>query len=262
MQEFVPPNFKFVSKLLPPYSKGLGAWREVFFLRRSGFLLISLGSFSCGQDIEAQGAASKEDIGSAFVATEVKVQMEAGEESFTAEWEYTNSSEFPMVVQHIDSSCGCLAAKTSDDQQVKRGESGKITAEFRPGNHRGVLRKSMHVLFVGYAKPVELVVEAHVPSPVELSSQELTWSEEDQVKPQIIEVTTGTDQDFDITNILGVPDRLFTVEKETVREKRHYRLRITPTGEVATGIQTLQVRTDCRDPRDQVIAVFLRSPHS
>ena len=257
--------FHFVSASCPALkwfiSLFVGARLLCVFSQLSfSFAFLFFVPLSFAQEACTQALAAKKDIRCAFAATEVKIQVEPGKESFIAQWEYTNFNEIPMVVQHIDSSCGCLASQMTGYKQVKQGETGKITAEFRPGNHRGVLRKSMHVIFVGYAKPVELVVEASIPSPVELSTQELIWSEEDKAKTQVIEVITGTNQDFDITGLLGVPERLFTIGKETVIEKRHYRLLITPTGVAAAGIQTLQVRTDSRDPRDQFIAVFLRLP--
>ncbi len=238
-------------------SMGERNWRDAKALTPSFSVLFLALSLSASAE-EGEKKASK-DIRSVFASTEVKIQVEPGKDSFTAEWSYTNPHELPLMVEHVDSSCGCLAAEATEYKPVAKGSTGKITAQFRPENHRGTLRKSIHVRFVGYDKPVELVMEARIPSPVELSTQELIWTEEDGTKPQVIEVTSGTNQDFNITDLLGVSDDLFTIKQETVTEKRHYRLHITPTGEPAPSIQTLQVRTDCRDPRDRVIAVFLRS---
>jgi hypothetical protein len=102
------------------------------------------------------------------------------------------------------------------------------------------------------------VAEAHIPSPVELSSQELTWMANKAAETEIIEVTTGTDQKFEITGLLGVSEYLYEIRKEVVTEGSHYRIHIKPTDKVGLGIQTLQVRTNSPDPRDQVLAVFLR----
>lgn len=211
---------------------------------------------------EAAATTSADKIKAVFEATEVKIKVEPGQKSFVAEWKYTNPWEFPLAVSEIDSSCGCLAAPALDYKSISQGESSSITAKFTPGNHRGVLRKSLHVRFVGHEKPVELVVEAHIPSPVELSSQMLTWMPKSADLTKTIEVTTGTDQDFQITGLLGVADRLYIIKQETVTANRHYRLHVTPTEVEVTGIQTLQVRTNAHDPRDQVLAVFLRSPKS
>ena len=221
------------------------------------WLVLSAPSF-----LMAESQEEGWDIRSAFSSTELRIQVEPGKKSFTAEWEYTNPHDLPLVVQGVDSSCGCLAAKATDYKQVAKGESGKITADFSPGNHRGTLRKSIHVRFVGYAKPVELVMEAKIPSPVELSTQELAWTSENLDEKQVVEVTSGTAQDFQITGLRGVSESLFTIRKEIVSANRHYRLHVTPTGKPSPGIQTLQVTTNSPDPRDRVTAVFLRTPQS
>ena len=70
--------------------------------------------------------------------------------------------------------------------------------------------------------------------------------------------TTGTGTDFKITELNGLPDGLFTIKQETVKEKRHYRLTITPTAKAKPGVQHLQIQTDAPDPNDQVVEVYLR----
>ena len=74
----------------------------------------------------------------------------------------------------------------------------------------------------------------------------------------MIDVTTGTGQKFAITGLLGVSEKLYTIRKEVVAAGSHYRVHITPLEKPSSGIQTLQIRTNSRDPRDQVLAVFLR----
>ena len=61
--------------------------------------------------------------------------------------------------------------------------------------------------------------------------------------------------------MLGLPENQFLVASETVEEKKHYRLQITPTSE-ASGQHCLQVRTDSPDPRDATQALFLRVDRS
>ncbi len=204
-------------------------------------------------------------IAQAFESTVIHFDAKPGNEPQTVEWAYTNHWELPLIIEKIDSSCGCLGPKTEaatveNFKPLVTGKSGSIQATFTPGSYRGIVRKSIHVKFAGYDQIVELVAEAHIPSPIELSTQELAWNSDHKDQTQTIEVTTGTGQDFQITGLLGVAERLYTIKQETMEENRHYRLHITPTEVEAPGIQTLQVRTNARDPRDQVLAVFLRSP--
>lgn len=140
-------------------------------------LVVSV-SITAGAEQAAQNEALTAKA--AFVSTEIKIDIKPGQPSFLAEWNYTNASAlafgFPMLIQSIGSSCGCLTAKAASDKPVKTGETGAIRATFSPGNHRGLLRKSLHVRFYGHTDAVELIVEAHIPSPVELSTQELSWT--------------------------------------------------------------------------------------
>jgi hypothetical protein len=217
-------------------------------------LFAALGLFSMG----ASASETAKPIASAFDSTVTKVAVKPGESTITAEWSYRNHWDFPLAVEKFDTSCGCLSGKT-DQPALSPGQTGKFHAIFSPGLYRGLLRKSLHVRFVGHEKPVELVVEAMIPSHVELSSQELVWKASDNPEAKSIEIKSGTGQPFSITGLLGVPEHQFqfTILSETVEEKKHYRLSITPNSEAA-GQHCLQVRTDSSDPRDSVQAVFLR----
>lgn len=211
-----------------------------------------LSTFSCVNAEQPTMPA----ISSAFESTVVKIPVKPGEESITAEWTYTNHWDFPLAVERFDTSCGCLSGK-ADQPILAPGQTGKLTAAFSPGQHRGLLRKSLHVRFVNHEKPVELVVEATIPSHVELSTQEVVWKSSKQPEVKTIEIKSGTGKPFTITSLPGLPENQFTLTTETLTPGTHYRLSITPTA-TAGGQHCLQVRTDSPDPRDAVKAVFLR----
>jgi hypothetical protein len=204
-------------------------------------------------------ADSARPVSTAFSSTLAKVAVQPGQESITAAWSYTNHWDFPLAVERFDSSCGCLAG-SAPPPALAPGQSGALTATFTPGQHRGTLRKSLHVRFVGHDAPVELVLEARIPSSVELSAQEFHWESAASADARTLDVSSGTGRDFSITALLGLPERFFTIRQETVTQGTRYRLHITPTGAAAPGIHTLQVRTDSADPRDRAFAVFLCIP--
>jgi hypothetical protein len=221
-------------------------------IRLFGALFTILGLLSTG----ASASGTAKPIASAFDSTVVKFSVKPGESTITAEWSYRNHWDFPLAVEKFDTSCGCLSGK-ADQPALSPGQAGKLRAAFSPGQYRGLLRKSLHVRFIGHEKPVELVVEATIPSHVELSSQELIWKVSEKPETKSIEIKSGTGKPFSITGLLGVPENQFAIVSETVEEKTHYRLSITPKSEAA-GQHCLQVRTDSPDPRDSVQAVFLR----
>jgi hypothetical protein len=222
----------------------------------SGTFVGMVLALSCMGSMAAPGTARS--IQSAFETNVHKTNVKPGTSSITVEWNYTNPYDFPLVVERIEESCGCLRGK-KDQEEVKPGATGQIHAEFNPGTFRGTLRKSLHVRFVGHDKPVELVLEAVIPSSVQLSSYEINWPVGEKPVARIIEVTAGTDAPFNITGLVGVAENQFVIQQQTVTKGRHYRLTITPATGAGSDIQCLQVRTDSPDPRDRVLAVFLRA---
>lgn len=223
---------------------------------------ISLGAgilalFSC-----CATAEESPSITSAFAATTVQITAMPDALKVPVEWSFTNRGDIPLAIEKFIESCGCLSGNMTpqNGSPIDPGKSGIVRASFTPGQHRGLLRKSLHVRFVGHEKPVELVVEATIPSPLELSEREITWSTEAPATPRTIDVTTGTGTDFTITGLTGVTESQFHLTRETLTEKRHHRITITPAEGVTPGVHTLLIRTDSPDPRDRVTAVFLRIP--
>jgi hypothetical protein len=197
----------------------------------------------------------KHEISSAFDSQTTKLTVKPGEVTLPAEWKYTNHWDFPLVVERFDTSCGCLSGKL-DQSPVAPGKSATLRASFDLGNNRGLVRKSLHVRFVGHATPVELVAEATIPSHVELSQQELIWKVGEKLDAKTVEVTSGTGAAFAIIDLLGVLENQFTITRETISEGASYRLTLVPTAS-AKGQHCLQIQTDSPDPRDRVRVLFL-----
>ena len=174
-------------------------------------------------------------------------------------WTYVNRWDFPLVIERFEESCTCLRGST-DVQAVEPGKSGVIRAAFSAGPHRGLVRKSLHVRFVGHDKPVELVAEARIPCSVTLSAHDLVWLADASAAELTVDLTAGTDADFRITALRGLVPAEFAVRAETLVEGRHYRLFVSPgPAAPASATRCLQIRTDSPDPRDRVLAVFLRT---
>lgn len=222
-------------------------WRNVAFL-------LYLAPLFCVSSLAKSEPKSEAPIASAFAATIQKIPYSANTLVYTTQWTITNHWSFPLQVERFETSCGCLVGKI-EDAPIAPGASGVLFTTMTPGNHRGLLRKSIHVRFVGHAQAVELVVEALIPNGVEVSERELHWREGEK-KTQSIDITSGTGAPFSITGLLGVPETLFTIKQETVIPQKHYRISITPLEFRNGHVQCLQIRTDSADPRDQVVPVF------
>jgi len=179
--------------------------------------------------------------------------------SAEAVWTYINRWDFPLVVERFEESCTCLRGKAAG-KPVEPGKSGVIRAAFNAGPHRGLVRKSLHVRFVGHDKSIELVAEARIPSSVTLSAHDLVWPAGDSTAELSVDLTAGTDADFRITALRGLAPAEFAVRAETLIEGRQYRLFVSPGPSApASATRCLQIRTDSPDPRDRVLAVFLRT---
>jgi hypothetical protein len=149
-------------------------------------------SFDCIAEEPVQVAPKP--IASAFASTTIQLKVPPHAATILAEWTYTNRWDFPLYIERIDHSCSCLNSieDTKEATSIAPGETGRIRANFVPGSYRGLLRKSIHVHFVGHSGSVELVAEAQIPKAVELSQHELRWNADDQ-KTTTIDVTTGND---------------------------------------------------------------------
>ncbi len=194
--------------------------------------------------------------GVVFESTVVRLTVQPDAVDEPLQWKCRNASDIPLVVERYEQGCGCLAGAV-EEVEIAPGETGAIRAKFTPGPYRGLVRKSLHVRFVGIEHPVELVAEVTIPSTVELSIRDLVWEAGDR-SPKVIEIEAGTKADFQITGLVGVDEKHFKLEQEVVTEGCHYRLTMTPRAAVPPGHHVLQVRTDSPDRRDQVLAIFLK----
>lgn len=226
-------------------------------LRRTATLLVFLSA--AGALRAESGGGEAPSPASAFESTVVEFEAMPEARSIPVEWTYVNRWDFPLAVERVEESCGCLSgpAGNSETEPVAPGESGVIRATFTPGPYRGTVRKSLRVRFAGHADAVELVGVATIPSTVELSTQQLEWTTDGDAAARAVEVTAGTGADFRITGLTGVAANRYRVERETIVEGRHYRITVTPAGDPGETTETLLVRTDSPDPRDRVQAVFL-----
>jgi len=209
----------------------------------------------------AQSDPSAEDLRNVFLDRTVQLEVQPGKQSYDVEWSFMNLFGVPMKIERIESSSDSLKGKTGHPQ-FEDLDVGAIKATFTPGELRGLVRNSIRVYFVGCENPVRLLLEARIPTAVEVSTSELTWLNERLSKAdrtRSIDVTSGTGEPFAITGLSGLSEDSYAVSQETVVENRHYRLHITPADKLTTGTATLQVRTNAEDPRDQLLSVSLRT---
>ncbi len=222
-----------------------------------GLMALAFCHFGAFTSPAAEVAAKNRDrkIEEAFDSRVVRLDNPSQEVT----WSYTNHWDFPLLIERFDEPCTCLRGKAAAEA-VEPGKSGSIRAVFNAGPYRGLVRKSLHVRFVGHEKPVELIAEARIPTSVTLSARDLVWPKGDAGTARRVDLKAGTEADFRITALRGLSSDEFTVHTETLAEGRHYRLIVTPGPSApAAATRCLQIRTDSPDPRDRVLALFIRT---
>lgn len=236
------------------------ARRGVWWRAASNWLVLFLGATCWVFGQAGAGGGAERDAGrgiaAAFDSRVVRFSLAEGTDGTEVAWRYVNRWDFPLLVEGFEESCSCLRG-CAESEAIEPGESGTIRAVFTAGGRRGLVRKSLHVRFVGHDGAVELVAEANIPAVVELSRRELVWRRGEPVEAQSVELTAGTPSGFRITSLVGLSDKEFEVRQETLEEGRRYRLTITPASVAKLAVRSLQVRTDSPDPRDRIVPLFL-----
>lgn len=228
-------------------------------------VLVALSWMACAWGLWAEESmAAVPGIETAFESRVMRLAAPAGQapgQPLEVSWTYVNHWDFPLLIERFEESCTCLRGRPEVDA-VEPGKSKVIRANFSAGSYRGLVRKSLHVRFVGHAESVELVAEIEIPLSVQLSRHDLVWQRaagDSNPSVQTVDITAGTEVDFRITDLRGVMPSEYAIQTDTLVEGRHYRLTITPAATAAIGTRCLQIRTDSPEPRDRVLALFLRT---
>ena len=113
-----------------------------------------------------------DDLKGAFFETEVLLDVDPAKAAYDVEWSFVNLDRLPIKTDRIVTSCNTLLIKTKQ-RSVPGRRLGVIKASFRPSPEYGVVRETVRVYFVGFKKPVELVLEASIPAQLELTASDL-----------------------------------------------------------------------------------------
>ena len=74
---------------------------------------------------------------------------------------FTNSSELPLYILDVNTSCGCTVASYSEDV-IAPGENGEINLDYDPKNKKGIQEKKVIVTSNAFPNKVELTIIADV----------------------------------------------------------------------------------------------------
>jgi hypothetical protein len=87
------------------------------------------------------------------------------DQSLSYEFVFKNEGDAPLVIQKVDTSCGCTAALVSD-RKVEPGKEGKIKVNFNSQGYSGAVSKFIYVESNDPAEPrKELKISADIDVP-------------------------------------------------------------------------------------------------
>lgn len=87
------------------------------------------------------------------------IKEEAGNVSNV--FEFTNNGDKPIVVQNVQTSCGCTAPEWTKNP-IAPGQKGKITATFNPARRSGPFSKTITVFSTGVPNRVVLTISGKI----------------------------------------------------------------------------------------------------
>ena len=179
-----------------------------------------------------------------FEKTEIRVDLEFGDERVSRDFVFTNVGDFPVEILDVRSSCGCTTA--APEQTIyKPGESGKIAAVFEAGQRVGGQRNSIMVRTDHPERSIHsLVFFVDIPRPLTLSHRFLIWQRNGSTDTRRVEAVFHPDSPYRLQDV-EVEGNAFTVELiEDEDEEGRYYIDVTPANLSGSERAAIILRTE------------------
>jgi hypothetical protein len=196
-----------------------------------------------------------------------EIHAAADARKVTADFEFTNRSNKPVLISKYDSTCSCMGVKIQDGKlRYAPGESGVVRAEFTIGNFSGTMDKVVALWLDKDAadKPsVSLTIRVHIPVLVELDPKTLKWDLSSKVEPKTIRITMHHEQAIRVLDVTSTSEA-FQHELKTLEEGKRYELIVTPVSMTTPALGIFRIETDCKLERHRIQQVFatVRKPRA
>lgn len=161
-----------------------------------------------------------------------------GEKTVRAEFGFVNTSQAPVVIDSVKSSCGCTTA-APEKKVYQPGERGQITAVFTPGSRQGLQVKAIRVTVKGEREPVTLTLAARIGPALQIDPPLVYWRTGDAPRPKVLRVTVPSDSGLRVTGVKSSDPQM---EAALEPDKGGVRVVVTPktTARPATAVVTIQ----------------------
>ncbi len=159
-------------------------------------------------------------------ATTLTVTTAPFQSTQDAVFEFKNTSDKPVAIRDIETSCDCLDA-TSDLKVYPPGASGVIKAKFTVGDRIGLYERTVSVVTDEPGDPVRLLLKIEVPPTALLEPRSVAWRINEAVAEKSIDLTPAAGLEITFDRAEATSDA-FAVRLVTVEAGRHYLLYLKP----------------------------------
>lgn len=178
-----------------------------------------------------------------------RFETDFDDETVTAVYEFTNTSEESISIAETKASCGCTVPSLQKYDYAP-GESGELTAVFTIGSRQGEQHKLINVHTEsegGESAFYELKLEVDIPVPVTLKPRVRFWTVSQEAETQTIDITLHEKKPMAITGLArkdpDLPEH-FDYQIETVEPNYKYTLRITPKDPSSKAREVFVLQTE------------------
>lgn len=201
-----------------------------------------------------------------FEETSVFRKLSPSDETVAVSFAFKNTGDSAVVIQNVDSNCGCLSAVT-DKQRYAPGEAGRVDAEFKIGSVVGTVTKYVWVVYDDEKEPatgekaaesgdsgdeegnrdprrVTLSVQLDIPAIMEIEPNPVKWAVGGKPEPKVMKLTVTHDKPIHVKEVRTSRENV-SVEVKTIEKGKVYELVLTPKSLDKVQLGMVIIETDC-----------------
>lgn len=202
------------------------------------FLLLSIGGLNASELV--------------FETSEVEVQAGLMDKQSTALYRFTNTSDKPVVITKLKSSCGCTVPELAK-REYAPGESGEIKAVFKFGGRHGVQRKRITVST--NEESYSLLLTTVIPNWATITPQIVRWSIGNAPSPKEIRLQIESPENIELVEPQINMQHFTVMDVKTAENEWVYSIVPKNTNTRATERVTFKLRaTDGSDETTREMA--------
>ncbi len=173
------------------------------------------------------GALSSAQAQLSFEKTEMEFHPKATDAEVIANFKYENKGKKPIKITSVKSSCGCTVASSKQDE-VKPGETGEVTANFKIGGRTGLQQKAITVTTDDPDQPtINLMLKADIPVALEIQPNFVFWENGEAPNPKTITVKQGKDVKLTTLDVTSSGPE-FTTKVDKGSAPGEFKVTVTP----------------------------------